>query len=274
VRKKSIILAVLAVAVLGGLCWLVLRPREPVYQGRRLSYWLEAYDYEFKMAHFDDTARLAMAKEALRQAGTNAIPVLLQMLRAHDSALKLKLMTLARKQHIINIRFTSAETLNDEAREAFRDLGTNAWIAVPALIKIYEQNLSSRSKFQSALTLSEMGPAAVEAVPVFVHDATNRIIGDNWRGTAILSLAYMHTSPETAVPVLIKCLLEPNAYIQEAAADALAEFGENAKTAIPTLSGLARDPNLDVSAAAHRAILKIDSEAAAKLPAISVDAVK
>jgi hypothetical protein len=70
-KRFRSLLAVLLVAVVGGLAWQVTRPREPVYQGKPLSYWLvrPARDPNFN---------------ALRALGTNAIPTLLQMLRAKD----------------------------------------------------------------------------------------------------------------------------------------------------------------------------------------------
>ncbi len=46
-KKRGIQLAVLVVALLGGLVWLVLRPREPVYQGQPLSAWLEQYSERY-----------------------------------------------------------------------------------------------------------------------------------------------------------------------------------------------------------------------------------
>src|SRR5579872_4898885 len=94
---NRIVLIVLFAAILGGFAWDVLRQREPVYQGKPLSVWLEGYER-------GGWAR-QNADEAVRQAGTNAIPTLLRMLQEKDSPMMLKLVALARRQHFIKIKY-------------------------------------------------------------------------------------------------------------------------------------------------------------------------
>jgi hypothetical protein len=43
-NKRCILVAVLLVVVFGVLAWEVLRPHEPVYQGKSLSIWLAEYN--------------------------------------------------------------------------------------------------------------------------------------------------------------------------------------------------------------------------------------
>ena len=52
--------------------------------------------------------RAAKTDEVVRQAGTNALPTLLRMLRAKDSSLKVNLVDLLTRQHIIKMDFTLA----------------------------------------------------------------------------------------------------------------------------------------------------------------------
>jgi hypothetical protein len=125
-KRVHIALAVLLVILAGVIACQVLRLREPVYQGKPLSVWLIAYGRD----------------EAVRQAGTNALPTLLRMLRAKDSALKVKLMDLAQKQRFIHINYIPSDELNYRACSAFGVLRAKAQSAVPALIRIYEQNIS------------------------------------------------------------------------------------------------------------------------------------
>ena len=85
--------------------------------------------------------------EAVRRIGTNALPTLLRMLRAKDSALKVKLMDLVKRQHYFRIEYTPADELNYRACSAFGVLRAKAQSAAPALIRIYEQNISPASQF-------------------------------------------------------------------------------------------------------------------------------
>jgi hypothetical protein len=102
-QKRHILLAALLVAVLGGLAWLVLRPGEGelVYQGKPLSFWIERYASDRSKVERQE------AEIAVRHIGTNAIPTLLRMLQARDSALKLKLVALAKK-HNLEFSYASA----------------------------------------------------------------------------------------------------------------------------------------------------------------------
>ena len=68
--------------------WQGLLEREPVYQGKSLSFWLQGY---IQGGSYIGVWPEPEVDEAVRQIGTNAIPALLHMLRAHDSKLKLAL---------------------------------------------------------------------------------------------------------------------------------------------------------------------------------------
>src|SRR6266481_6657560 len=102
-KKRKIIALLLVPAVVLIAVFYFLPPREPVYAGEPLSFWLKGYD----PVEGSEPGR-QKADEIMREAGTNAIPTLLRMLRQHDSPWKLKLIALAQKQHIIPIRHVEA----------------------------------------------------------------------------------------------------------------------------------------------------------------------
>ena len=101
-KRVHIALAVLLVALGGVIGWQVLSLREPVCEGKRLSFWLRSYSSD---------GDSPVADEALRTIGTNAIPALLAMLQAKDSTLKMKLVALG-------LRYTPAETCHMRAEKA------------------------------------------------------------------------------------------------------------------------------------------------------------
>lgn len=230
-------LAVVVVAVSALLGWEIFRFREPVYQGRPLSFWLK-----------DDPpwrepveGHPKIADEAVRHLGTNAIPTLLRMLRAKDSALKVELLHLAQRQHFIKITDTPADQLNYTAAKAFEVLGAEAQSAVPALVEIANQKISQDSQLNAIDAMGSIGPAAKEAVPSLLCWATNADVGVRWR--AICALSDIHADPKRVVPVLANALRDPDPLIQFGAACALPYFGPGAKIAVPALVDFIDNPH-------------------------------
>ena len=137
-KRLRIALATLLVAILGGLAWAGLRPREsdPIVDGKPLTTWLDNYV----------GGQPELADRALAKVGTNALPALLWMLRQRDSTAKRKVMELVQKQQLIKIHYIPAQRRNQAAYFAFLKLGARAEAAVPALMEIYEQNISPFSR--------------------------------------------------------------------------------------------------------------------------------
>jgi HEAT repeat protein len=256
-RKRFLIaLAALIVALAGVIAWQALREREPVYQGKRLTLWLYA-------AYSGHGRNGEGAEEAVRQAGTNAIPTLLRMLRAKDSALRVKATELAGRQHLIEIEFTHAEGWNDAAVMGFHLLGSKVQSAVPALIEIANQNISPSSRNDAICALGMVGPLAKNALPSLLRWTTNA----DWKGRfyAIRSLYEIGAEPDRVLPVLISALHDPNQMVQSRAVWTLGEWGPNARIAVPVLVDCLNASNgFPVRSEVIDALKKIDPEAAAK----------
>src|SRR5438046_569426 len=92
--RAKIAVGLLFLAAIGVLMWRVSSAREPSYQGKSLTEWLEEYN---RAAAFDKTGP---ASEAIRAMGANTLPYLLAHLRRKDSPLKLRLFLLAEKHHL------------------------------------------------------------------------------------------------------------------------------------------------------------------------------
>jgi hypothetical protein len=71
------------------------------------------------------------------------------MLRAKDSALKVKLLYLAGRQRIVRIAYTPADEQNYAAARAFEALGAKAQSALPALLDIANRNISHDSRYNA-----------------------------------------------------------------------------------------------------------------------------
>ncbi len=182
------------------------------------------------------------------------------MLQAHDSHLKIKWIALLEKQHLFKPP-QQAIMRNLQANLAFQAMGPAASNAVPEIARIYQGKISMNSQLQSLGALGGIGPAAFPtANPVFLDALSN---SNGLRIPAAFLIGKIHSQPEVFVPALINALKDSSFVIQQAAADALGEYGPAAKSAIPGLTNLLNDPDLSVRAAATNALKAIDPIAAA-----------
>ncbi len=249
-----IVLAGLLVALVGAAAWKVLRSREPIFEGKPLTFWV----YEANRGNGPEARH---AEGVMRRAGTNAIPTLLKMLRKRESPLVRSLAALARKQHVITVRYVGADVRTFVAARPFLALGPEAKGAVPELIEIFDQNISPVSQADIAEIFAFIGPEARAAVPSLLRAVgnTNRIVHE----CAIHALACIHAQPERVVPLLEKCLSDPDWSVKRCAMSGLAAFGEEARPALPALVRLyeAQEDGSDKALAAQ-ALMAIDRDAA------------
>jgi hypothetical protein len=139
-KRLGIPLAFLLLALLGGALWHALRQTVPVYQGTPLSFWMKGFDIGY-----NDPRKPSYAEsvEAVRQAGTNALPMLLSMLRARDSDLKHCLTRLAKKQRLIKIDYVTADRQRWAASQGFMAfLGRDTRYAIPQLVEISREEVA------------------------------------------------------------------------------------------------------------------------------------
>lgn len=255
-RWRVIIIIFASTALMGGAAWQVLRPREPVFEGKPLSFWLQGYDPIQGTEPGNQKA-----DEVLSQVGTNAIPTLLRMLSTGDPPFIVKLKALVRRQHFISFRRRAASNQHFQAVKAFQRLGPSARGAVPALIEIYEQNLSAASQIETAHALGSIGPPASPAIPALLRGMTN--IDANVRcGTAFV-LSQIHAEPALVVPVLTNSLHDSSLSVRMATINALGTFGPDAKSAAPSLLPLLNDPDSFIRQEAARILKRIDPQNAA-----------
>jgi len=252
-RRVGITIVTFLASISAIILWQLLRLREPVYQGKRLSVWLQRYSSDADAAEVD---------EALRTTGTNAIPTLLENLRSKDSALRLKLASLG-------VHYTLAETRHMRAERGFRALGEAASNAVPMLIEIYEQNPSTSAREAAGNALVETGPAAKKAIPALIKSAANT--NSDVRVFAVATLGRMGLESESVDPVLINALHDPDREVRQSAAfglSTLSFMGGNARPAIPALIETLKDNYLPARCAAAMALRQIHAEPELVVPAL------
>jgi hypothetical protein len=212
--KKSRLLGALVLAGLFGVgaVFFLGRPREPVYDGQPVSYWIRGLA-SIQVAHN------AACNKAFQHMGTNALPVLIKMLRTKDSKVKLWLMDLYYKQSLVHHHFNVAEADRTSAFLGFSELGPLAKPAVPALIDLLADEEISED---AARALAAIGSEAVEPL---ISSLTTRNL--KIRLGAIAALGGMGSNARQAVPVLSRCLREEGA-VRSAAAKALKKIDPEA----------------------------------------------
>ncbi len=187
VRKTRVAaIAALVLAALGALLWIGLRPgiREPVYQGKTLHYWLS----DFWPGRNPTPEKREQDKFAVRQIGTNAIPILLHWISAKDGPLKRKMITCIHDHPWVPLRFETAVDKNMLAVSGFWILGkSQASSAVPALVEIVRTGGGARSG-PNDVTFPMMALANLDreaAIKAGIQFGTNR-----WSGTNVTVIGW------------------------------------------------------------------------------------
>jgi hypothetical protein len=258
VRKRLPILAGLAVIVVAGLSargGFRPRPPEPVYYGWPLSVWLNKLE-NCELTGIN-SGKAAREHDVMRQMGTNCLPTLVRMLGQKDTALKLKLLALARKQSLIKFRYHQAVLKNLVAAQWLETLGPEAQPALPGLISLYAAETSPYSQGRIAEVFGAIGPSAAAAVPCLLLGASST--NSYLRGVSVTALGQIHADPNKVVPALVNALQDPEPNVRMSAADSLGEFGPEARSAAPALLRLLTDQDANEEAA--DSLLKIAPKA-------------
>jgi HEAT repeat protein len=145
----------------------------------------------------------------------------LWMLRQRDSPLKREVTEMLQKRHFVVFHHLSAERQNQEVYFAFLKLGALGKSAVPALMVIYEQNISPQSQGCTVASLGAIGPPAGEAVHVLMQGASSSNL--SLRCDSLWALGRLHL--DFVVPTLTNALGDPNPEVRHAACVGLRNIG-------------------------------------------------
>lgn len=211
---------------------------EARYHGRALSTWLEDLD-EGKA----DGVR-ERAKVVLTEAATKAAPKFIHTLRAKDSKLKLLMIGLAQRQHIINIRFQTADMRRELAMADFSRFRVGG---IPVLTNLLDDPALATDAIR---TMSGIGPQATlqliqaldhtnDWVRLYAAAGLDSIYENSVRFKNLVTehQRWQGTFPTNAViAALIKRLADKKPEACASAAYALGDMREQPEIAIPALS--------------------------------------
>jgi len=265
-KPVQIALAVTLVVLVGVMVSLILSDREPAYQGKPLSGWLEQYATN----HWSPQSGGELDKKAqtaIRQLGTNEIPRYLSMMTSRESPLKAKLMALVPGPWRRHLHLRSAYEYRILGAYGLIVLGEEGKSAVPFLIVLLSDS-DPDVRYPAVFALRSLGPLASEALPSIIKCLTDPDV--RVQSDAILALGQIHEQPQLVIPILIDNLDNPQsrnnaaALMRSSALWSLCEFREQAKPAIPNLIRLLNDENPNFRMEVTNALRIIDSEAAQK----------
>lgn len=285
-RLRHVIPAAFVVA-LGIALFFALRPREPVYNGRPLSAWLN------DLVMGTDGSQRDMAVDAIRHIGPPAVPHLVQLMRARESKFERKLRELLARQKLV--RFTYGHQQWQErqywnpmkAMRAFEALDTNGTSGAAAVIELFDDyyvghtaaqatqqmgqpvvnhliaaldSRNPRARAEAAWSLGMLFRAdAAPAVPALLNhlrDASPEV-----RANCAMALARIHSRRKLdsapVVTALIQQLHDTNSHVRVETAAALGGFNDQAERVLAALDSPARATNRALATAAQKSIEQI-----------------
>jgi hypothetical protein len=171
--KRMRLIIILVIILLGSLLALYLhQDREPSYQGRKLSEWLEDHSYQQRRTK-QDTALLIACTNAVRQIGTNAIPFLLKSIPSKDGEFKKRIKFLLGRQSVIRFHFKDEDEEAGLVYAGFCLLGKDARSAVPALVAL-TKDPDSLKRLVALCSLAAVEPSKEILVPILLSALNDR----------------------------------------------------------------------------------------------------
>lgn len=251
------VLVIVAVGIILAWAWMPKSPPEPEYAGRTLTQWLERLiDYGGNPEVWNECA------DAIRQIGTNGLPLLLQMVEVPEEPWRSQVNALGQRVGLTASVVKDDSVKKRTARIAFSILGPEAQSALPEMLLILSRCRTSEDRGFVIESISWIGTAAEPAIPALVKVAQSG--GQTECYFVCRALARIARQPEISVPFLTDQLSHPDRWARQRAADALGKFTTNAISATPELVKLLDDPVTTVRETATNALRRIDPAAATK----------
>jgi HEAT repeat protein len=208
-KLRGLIPGILTAALLAGFAWYVLRPHEPVYQGKTLSVWLEEANEEGG----SNSKAEAEAEKAIRALGVKALPVLVESVRTRSSDFVTALGEMAGAKELSFLHLPPQEGKRQLVVWAFGILGAEAKPAVNDLANLLDskENMVAETAVQC---LGAIGPEARDAVRPMVklyQRAPRGRRGDELRIETARALGEVGPVAQLAIPVLSAATNDPDA---------------------------------------------------------------
>jgi HEAT repeats len=272
-RKRGILLAIALLIVLALASWKFWpRPREPVYNGRTLSAWIQRLPaagdgtrgVEYRPLIEQKSADELEAEAALQHFGTNALPYLMAEMRTQDRGLAERIAEfkdLCRKLYArlfshqmpspqYNAFRSTAEKRHWNAARGLNALGPLARPVLPELVA----TLNGGNLFtcpDAAYALGNLGPEGVAALR---HCMTNVTGGDWPQICAIWAAGQNASNCQSSVPELLTSLHDKDSNVRMATTWALGRIRTEPELEAPALAANLSDTDSNVRSLTDQAL--------------------
>lgn len=278
-RRILLLLGLAAVAVVLVLCW-PRGPQEPVYEGKRLTEWME------NIGSLNAPEADRAARQALRAIGSNAVPWLLDQFDRRDSPLRVVLNALYDGPPRSTPRYEMQTHREQLVVTALSQLGPGAATALPGLAARLDDSprrnaaawamsacgtnalpfllraLASTNLQVAGASVTGLGHLAreeVSAVPPLLQALQHSQARVRWG--AAFQLGRTNLRPDLVTPALAQALSDGDAIVHLQAGEGLRRLSSNAQPALPVLLRLMTNSVSRVAVAASNAVFRIDPAA-------------
>lgn len=247
--KKSVVRSLLVLLVCL-VVFLLFQTREPRYNGRPLTSWLQQYADPRRTGGNEMEARNAICSIGAKLC----LPTLLKLITAKNRPVD-NWVSKAKKKFGLNFlhwRYAAASNLYGLA--GFQALGTNAAPAIGALTKLLDDKDRAIIAFQC---LGRIGKPAEGALCQCLTNQDWRV-----RYSAMAAMAGVTDDPETFISRVKVCLNDTNLTIRVAAVQTIgSQYPEAPQQVVSCLRKLLNDPHQDVRICATNTLKEVDPRA-------------
>jgi len=291
-----VLLVVACFAVVGVLALILFQDKEPRYRGHPVHEWVEILGGSPRQG-VSGAPTQADAERALKQIGTNAVPLLLRWFAQEPKPSSVKRFVTTLLSRLPRGRIPGSverwltsrdprENRSGLAMAAFGILGPAAFPAAPGLAELATRSTDPALSHRAVDALVKIGPLAL---PAFISVITNHnaqarfyamrsisILGTNAApavpiiilyltdkavaGAAFETLGYLKLEPRLVVPSLMKIAHDPDAVLRSWAIITLGDFGQEARRAAPVIFSALSDNEAVVRESATNALQNIAPE--------------
>jgi len=292
-RRLLVLFAAAFVLMLGAVAFVSLRrEREPEYQGRKLSEWIERYGSPHIVMFPKGSQPPDEDLAAIRHIGTNAIPLLIKWSLYREPGWQTWLEQKLPDAVVERLHLVDDTERRSRGQLGFSALGDAATPAIPSLSAIIDDPARGPEERQFAVaalccigregvpallqTMRNNGPTGFLTSCAIFHLCYVEDLGTNREEAGELLRAYVsgtnagiacdaanllgvhRLQPALSVPALATQLDKSPFVIT--AANALAQFGPDAKAALPKLAPWLTNSDVQVRHAATNAFARIAPE--------------